>query len=101
MNEFYLTPEHGQAVKRAGGIEFVYWLAIMGKSRPTGYRWRRKGMIETVNVEGKLFVLDEEIARFWRRAQNGEFAKGPRGAAVRKRKMRKSRHEGSSSVVHT
>lgn len=68
-----VTPGHPEGM--AGGIEFIYWLAKVGKSRPTGFRWRRKGMIVTVNVEGKLFVTDEEIVRFWQRAKNGEFAK--------------------------
>jgi len=77
-----------QPVGMAGGMEFIYWLAIIGKSRPTGYRWRSKGMIDTVNIEGKLFVVDAEIARFWKRAQSGEFAKKPSGAAARKKRKK-------------
>jgi hypothetical protein len=69
----------------ASGIEFIYWLAEKGKSRPAGLRWLRKGIVETVNAEGKLFVLREEIIRFWERAKNGEFAKKPCGAAARKK----------------
>jgi hypothetical protein len=70
----------------AGGIELAYWLAIMGKSRSTGGRWRKKGMVETVNIEGKLFVEDAEVARFWTRARAGEFAKKLCGAARKKKK---------------
>ena len=77
-----VEPSNPKAID--GGIEFIYWLAIIGKSRPTGFRWRRNGMITTVNIEGKLFVTNEEIARFWQRAKNGEFAKEARGAAARK-----------------
>jgi hypothetical protein len=84
MSDICLNTE-AQPEAMAGGIEFIYWLAKIGKSRPTGYRWRNKGMVKTVNVEGKLFVEDDEILRFWKRARNGEFAKKPRGAAARKR----------------
>ncbi len=73
----YSENAEGQPEAMAGGIEFIYWLAKIGKSRPTGYRWRTKGMIKTVNIEGKLFVEDAEIVRFWKRAKSGEFAKSP------------------------
>ena len=65
-----------------GGIEFILWLTRIGKSRPTGYRWRKKKMIKAVNVEGKLFVTNKQIDRFWERAERGEFAKKPRGASA-------------------
>jgi hypothetical protein len=74
----------------AGGIEFIYWLAKVDKSRPTGFRWRKKGMIAAVHIEGKLFVEDDEIVRFWKRAKSGEFAKKPCGAAARKKKKTRS-----------
>jgi len=70
-------------------MEFIYWLARVGKSRPTGYRWRKRGMIETINVEGKLFVTSEAISRFWQRAGRGEFSKKPRGAAAKSIKKKK------------
>lgn len=74
-----------------GGMEFIYWLAKVGKSRPTGFRWRRKGMVKTVNIQGKLFVTHKEINRFWQRAERGEFAKQPRGAAAGRNKRGQSR----------
>jgi len=87
VNDIALDVKPGQPDWVAGGIELVYWLAKMGKSRSTGGRWRKKGMIETVNIEGKLFVEDAEITRFWKRARDGEFAKKLVGAA---RKTKKS-----------
>jgi hypothetical protein len=69
----------------AGGIELVYWLTKMVKSRSTGGKWREKGMITTVNIEGKLFVEDSEISRFWQRAKAGEFVKKFCGAAKSKK----------------
>jgi hypothetical protein len=44
-------------------------------------------LIETVNIEGKLFVEDADVTRFWQRARAGEFAKKLVGAA---RKTKKS-----------
>ena len=66
-----------------GGIEFILWLTRIGKSRSTGYRWQKKQMLKTVNVEGKLFITKQQIDRFWDRAGKGEFAKKPRGASAK------------------
>ena len=60
------------------------WLGRVGLSRPTGYRYRRDGKIVTFNIEGREFILTEEINRFWARVKAGEFAKKPRGAASAK-----------------
>ena len=69
----------------AGGMEFSLWLAKVGLSRPTGYRYRRDKKIVTYNLEGRQFILTEEIVRFWQRVKAGEFAKRPRGAAKARR----------------
>jgi hypothetical protein len=69
-----------------GGIEFILWLTRIGKSRPTGYRWRKKNMIKAVNVEGKLFVTKQQIDLFWQRAEKGDFAKKARGASAKWKK---------------
>jgi hypothetical protein len=66
-----------------GGMEFILWLTKIGKSRSTGSRWRKKQMLKTVNIEGKLFITKEEIDRFWDRAGQGEFGKQPRGASAK------------------
>jgi hypothetical protein len=63
-----------------GGIEFVYWLQQIGKSRTTGYVWRLPGAggqepkIKAVNIDGHLYVRSKEIERFWERAEAGEFS---------------------------
>jgi hypothetical protein len=56
---------------------FERWLRQLGVSRTTGWRWRREGLVTTLNIAGKIYVLDEEIERFTQRAQAGEFAKQP------------------------
>jgi hypothetical protein len=66
----------------AGGMEFSLWLAKVGLSRPTGYRYRRDKKLVAYNLEGREFILTEEIARFWQRVKAGEFAKKPRGASL-------------------
>jgi hypothetical protein len=70
----------------AGGMEFALWLAKLGLSRPTGYRYRRDGKVTTHNVEGREFILTGEIHRFWTRVRAGEFAKKPRGASAKARR---------------
>ncbi len=58
-----------------GGMPFNKWLAAIGCSRTTGWRWEQKGWIQPVVVNGRKFVTSREIKRFWRRAQAGEFGR--------------------------
>lgn len=61
----------------AGGMAWDKWLNLIGRKPTTGWIWRKEGRIETCNIDGKLFVRAEAIAKFWERAQKGEFAKKP------------------------
>jgi hypothetical protein len=54
---------------------FYGWLDSIDKTRTTGWRWRKEGLIKTVNIFGKLYVTTDEIARFESRAIAGEFHK--------------------------
>ena len=54
---------------------FSGWLREIGRSRATGWRWRRRGWIATVNIGGQWFVTREAIERFNARAARGEFAR--------------------------
>ena len=56
-------------------VSFDTWLASIDKTRTTGWRWRKAGLIATVNVFGKLYATRDEIARFEQRAMSGEFHK--------------------------
>jgi len=56
-------------------VPFGNFLADLGKSSVTGWRMRRDGLINTVNISGKLYIRLEEIQRFEQRAAAGEFAK--------------------------
>jgi hypothetical protein len=58
------------------------FLDQIGRSRTTGWRWRRNGWLTTVTIAGRPYVRREAIDRFLARAQAGEFAKAsnvPRG----------------------
>jgi hypothetical protein len=48
-----------------------------GLSAVTVWRYRKKGMLTTVNICGWQYILRAEIARFNERATAGEFAKPP------------------------
>jgi len=48
-----------------------------GLSPTTLWRWRKRGMLTTVNICGRHYILRSEVARFNARATAGEFAKQP------------------------
>ena len=47
----------------------------MGVSPGTVWRWRKQGILETVNLHGRPYVTNEQVSRFVARAAAGEFAK--------------------------
>jgi hypothetical protein len=51
------------------------WLEAIDKTSATGWRWRQRGWIETVNIAGRVYITRDEIERFEERAANGEFSK--------------------------
>ena len=56
-------------------ISFDSWLRGIDKTRVTGFRYRKAGLIETVNIFGRLYVTREAVAAFERRAMAGEFCR--------------------------
>jgi hypothetical protein len=56
-------------------ISLNKWLAEMGISPITAWRWRRLGWLNTTNIAGRQYVTAAAIAEFTRRAEAGEFAK--------------------------
>jgi len=65
-----------QSTQTIGNIvSFDSWLNSINRTRCTGWRWRRDGLISTQNVFGKLYITRDEIARFEARALSGEFQK--------------------------
>jgi hypothetical protein len=56
-------------------LPFNSFLVQTGRSASCGWRWRRKGWITTIDIAGRLYISQQEIERFQKRAAAGEFAK--------------------------
>jgi hypothetical protein len=56
-------------------IAYDHWLVEVGISSATGWRWRRDGLITTVNILGRVYVSRDAVEAFERRAAAGDFAK--------------------------
>lgn len=55
-------------------ISLNRWVAQVGVTPLTAWRWRRKGWLKTVNIAGRQYLTQEAIDEFQRRAVAGEFA---------------------------
>jgi predicted site-specific integrase-resolvase len=55
-------------------ISLSKWLAQVGVTPITAWRWRKKGWLQTINIAGRLYLTQEGIEEFHRRAVAGEFA---------------------------
>ena len=51
------------------------WLSSINRTSVTAWRWRKDGLIETINIYGRLYVSRKAIAEFERRAASGEFSR--------------------------
>ena len=66
-------------------ISLSHWLAQVGVTACTAWRWRKKGWLETVNIAGRQYLTRKANEEFQRRASAGEFAqphKVPSGKEV-------------------
>lgn len=66
----------GQNLDSTGSavISLSKWLAKVGITPVTAWRWRKRGWLKTVNIAGRQYLTQEAIDEFRRRAQAGEFA---------------------------
>jgi len=55
-------------------ISLNKFLEQIGVTPTTGWRWRKRGVLKTINIYGRLYISEEAIADFLRRANAGEFA---------------------------
>ena len=63
---------------RVRGLKpFNRWCRENGITRATGWRWRRDGIIKTINIYGRKYVSNDEEERFQERANRGDFYRGP------------------------
>ncbi len=46
-----------------------------GFSYTTGWRFRRAGLVEVINLRGRPYILQTEVERFKARAAAGEFSR--------------------------
>jgi hypothetical protein len=76
------APATGLAADHDNWVALNKWLAQIGASSVTAWRWRKRGWLRVVNVGGRLFLRPEDRAEFDRRAVAGEFSKPPSGAAA-------------------
>lgn len=65
--------ETSSAAEQARLTPFHAFLAGLGCTRVTGWRWRKRGWINTVTITGRLYITQAEGQRFSERAQRGEF----------------------------
>jgi hypothetical protein len=56
-------------------VLFGLFLESLGVTPPTGWRWRKLGWINTINIAGRVYVSRDEISRFQQRAASGEFSR--------------------------
>lgn len=64
----------GVSAKSAAVISLAKWLEQVGVTPCTGWRWRKRGWLKTVNIAGRQYLTQEAIDDFNRRAVAGEFA---------------------------
>jgi predicted site-specific integrase-resolvase len=57
-----------------GMLSLDAWLKQVGVTTCTGWRWRKRGWLKTVNICGRVYITQEAIAEFMDRAKRGEFA---------------------------
>jgi len=58
----------------AAVVSLARWMAQVGITPVTAWRWRKKGWLKTVNIAGRQYLTQEAIEEFHRRATAGEFA---------------------------
>jgi hypothetical protein len=68
-------PENDITIPTSDLLPFGQWLREMHKTSSTGWRFRQRGWIETVNICGRLYVSRSAILRFEARAAAGDFAR--------------------------
>lgn len=70
--------------KQLKTVALSKWLKMVGRSSVTGWRWIKAGWLHPINIAGRLYLTPEDQQQFYERAEKGEFAKPPRGAAAKK-----------------
>jgi len=53
------------------------WLREIGVAPSTAWRWRRDGLLKTLNIYGRIYVTRKARVEFLARAESGEFSQEP------------------------
>ena len=67
--------ENDSAPGVGGLVCFDDWLRSINRSRVSGWNYRQRKWVETINIAGRIYISRAEIARFEQRAAAGEFAR--------------------------
>jgi hypothetical protein len=75
MANIHKKPDEISGAPASPIVLFGLFLESLGVTPPTGWRWRKLGWINTINIAGRVYVSRDEIDRFQQRAASGEFSK--------------------------
>jgi hypothetical protein len=81
-------------------VTFAAFLAAIGRSETTGWRWAKAGWLHPINISGRNYLSCADINQFYRRAEAGEFAKPASGAAHGSHKKRAQRETAATRQRH-
>jgi len=56
-------------------VAYDKWLSELSITPATGWRWRKRGWLPTINICGRVYVSRSAIGKFEQRAAAGEFSK--------------------------
>lgn len=56
-------------------VTLDHFLNSIGRTRTTGWRWRKRGWLKTIDIAGRPYVTRQAHEDFMRRAEAGEFSK--------------------------
>jgi predicted site-specific integrase-resolvase len=65
-----MTKLHGSS-RNGSIIHFGAWRDGLGISATTGWRWRKRGWIDTITIAGRVYISQDATAAFERRAAGG------------------------------
>jgi hypothetical protein len=68
-----ITQDTTSQHESGGLVALNVWLAQIGVTPVTAWRWRKRGWLQTVNIAGRQYVTSRAIQEFTRRAESGEF----------------------------
>ena len=71
----HMISELTAATRASDLVAYDAWLNQLHITQATGWRWRKRGWIPTINIAGRVYVSRRDIAEFERRAMAGELAR--------------------------